>query len=66
MRPALLWLNSKRTQEGLWRLEHVHAGAVHFELEEVGKPSRFITRMALVVLDHYGRDIPNTLDSPLA
>ncbi len=66
MRPALLWLRGKQTQKGLWRLEHVHAGAVHFDLEEVGKPSRFITRMALVVLDHYGRDIPNTSDSPLA
>jgi hypothetical protein len=66
MRPALMWLSGKRTQEGLWRLEHVHAGAVHFELEEVGKPSHFITLKAMVILDAYGRDFPNTLDSTLA
>ena len=66
MRPALQWLSGKRTQEGLWRLEHVHAGAVHFELEEVGKPSRFLTLKAMLVLDVYGRDVPDALDSGLA
>jgi len=65
MCPALLWLGGKRTQEGLWRLEQVHAGSVHFALEEVGKPSRFITWKAMVVLDAYGRNMPDAFDSGL-
>ena len=65
MRPAVQWLSGKRTQEGLWRLEHVHAGNVHFALEEVGKPSRFITLKAMVALDAYGSEIPDAFDSGL-
>lgn len=63
MRPAVLWLAKRRTSEGLWRLEHVHAGQVHFALEEIGKPSRFITLKAMAVLKAYGREVSYGFDS---
>ena len=62
MREAILWLAGKQTREGLWRLEHTHAGNVHFPLEEIGKPSRFITLKAMLVLRAYGRDVPDAID----
>jgi hypothetical protein len=39
--------------DGTWRLERVHSGAVHFDLEEVGGPSRWNTLRARRVLDWY-------------
>ena len=66
MRPAVLWLSEKRMKEGRWRLEHTHAGNVHFALEEVGKPSRFVTWKAMLVLNAYGRDVLDAIDSNLA
>jgi hypothetical protein len=53
MRPAIEWLEAKRRPGGLWYLEHQHKGNVHFVLEETGKPSRFITLKALVILDYF-------------
>ncbi len=57
MLPALRWLAKKRTKEGLWRLEYVHPGNVHFEIEKKGMPSRFITLNALIVSHAYGHMI---------
>ncbi|MFA5006127.1 MAG: hypothetical protein WC509_01475 [Candidatus Izemoplasmatales bacterium] len=54
MRPALDWLLAKRNQEGVWFLEHVHEGRVHFPVGEVGQPSRHLTVLALHVLGFYG------------
>ena len=56
MTPALAWLEGKRKPSGLWHLENIHKGNLHFELEAVGQPSRFITLKALCILDHF-RDI---------
>jgi len=53
MLPALRWLAGKQDAGGLWKLEYVHPGNVHFELEPVGQPSRFITLNALLVLAAY-------------
>ena len=47
---AIDLVRSKRTPHGTWLLESVHAGKVHFELEEVGQPSRWGTLRALRVL----------------
>jgi hypothetical protein len=53
MLPALCWLAGKQMENGLWNLEYVHPGSVHFELEPVGQPSRFVTLNALIVLAAY-------------
>lgn len=53
MRPAVDWLMKKQHTDGLWYLEHRHKGNVHFEMEEVGKPSRLITLKALVILNYF-------------
>ena len=58
MRPAIEWLEAKRRADGLWYMEHQHKGNVHFVLEETGKPRRFITLKALVILDYFQR-LPN-------
>ncbi len=55
MAPALQWLKSKRKADGLWYLENMHRGNVHFDMEEVRKPSRFLTLKALNVLRQYER-----------
>ena len=46
-------VRSKQTADGPWLLEHVYRGAVHFDMEEVGKPSRWNTLRALRVLRWY-------------
>lgn len=51
---AISLIESKRDADGRWALEHVHEGAVHFQMEELGKPSRWITLRAQLVLEWYG------------
>lgn len=46
-------LAAARSDDGTWRLERVHPGATHFDLEPVGEASRWITPRALRVLDWY-------------
>jgi len=53
MQPAIDWLQGKRQKTGVWHLENQHPGNVHFPLEEVGKPSRFITLKALYILRYF-------------
>lgn len=53
MRPAIDWLKGKRTRDGLWHLENLHKGNVHFHMEDTGKPSRFVTLKALHILNHF-------------
>ncbi len=53
IQPALCWLQGKRQKDGLWRLENIHKGNVHFSMEEVRSPSRFLTLKALTVLRHF-------------
>lgn len=47
---AIALVATKRDADGRWSLEHVHPGAVHFEMEIAGEPSRWNTLRALRVL----------------
>lgn len=49
MQPAIDWLHAKRKKDGLWYLENRHKGNEHLLMEELGKPSRFITLKALYI-----------------
>lgn len=53
MQDAIDVILKKRTKEGLWKLQANHPGRVHFQLEEVGKPSRWNTLRVLRVLKHF-------------
>jgi hypothetical protein len=49
---AIELVRSKRREDGTWRLENTHPGAVHFHLEDGdGRPSRWNTLRACRVLD---------------
>lgn len=51
---AIQLVRSKRQPEGVWLLENIHSGKVHFALEDGdNRPSRWITLRALRVLRWY-------------
>ncbi|HEY2016388.1 MAG TPA: hypothetical protein VGH38_22945 [Bryobacteraceae bacterium] len=53
---AIALLESRRRPDGFWPIQNRHAGKVFFEMEQVGKPSRWNTLRALRVLRwHQGR-----------
>ncbi len=47
---AIALLEKKRTKDGRWPLQNRHPGKTFFEMERVGKPSRWNTLRALRVL----------------
>ena len=47
---ALALVRSKQQSDGTWLLENTHPGAVHFTMEDDGRPSRWNTLRALRVL----------------
>ncbi len=51
MAEAVAVVESKRQADGRWLLDRIHPGRVHFDLEDVGAPSRWNTLRALRVLD---------------
>jgi hypothetical protein len=51
MAEAVAVVRSKQQADGRWLLDHLHPGRVHFDLENVGTPSRWNTLRALRVLD---------------
>jgi hypothetical protein len=53
MKAAFDWLLSKRRGDGRWYLENQHKGNVHFAMEELRGPSRFITLKALYILKQF-------------
>jgi hypothetical protein len=53
MDDAIEVLLKKRRQDGTWPLQGRHPGATHFEMEQVGRPSRWNTLRALRVLKHF-------------
>ena len=56
MAEAVEVVRSKRQPDGRWRLDRIHPGRVHFDLEGgVGAPSRWNTLRALRVLDWWDR-----------
>ncbi|HLP93053.1 MAG TPA: hypothetical protein VK168_03410 [Saprospiraceae bacterium] len=58
MADALQLLCNKRRSDGRWPLQAKHPGAVHFDMEKPGQPSRWNTLRALRVLTFY----PNSCD----
>jgi hypothetical protein len=50
LRDAISLLEQKRLPDGRWSLEHRYRGKVFFEMESIGKPSRWNTLRALRVL----------------
>lgn len=54
MTDALDVLISKRRSDKKWPLQAKHTGQTHFDMESVGKPSRWNTLRALRVLNHFG------------
>ncbi len=53
MKDALDIIIKKRNSEGKWPLEMKYSGKCHFDMEEVGQPSRWNTLRALRVLKHF-------------
>jgi hypothetical protein len=47
-------IRDKRTQDGIWLLEKSYNGQMWADVEIKGKPSKWITAFALIVLDHFG------------
>jgi hypothetical protein len=52
MKPAIDVIVKKR-KSGYWLLQANHRGQTHFEMEQVGKPSRWNTLRAMRVLKHW-------------
>jgi len=50
LKEAINLVKAKRRPDGLWPLEHKYAAEVFFNMEPVGKPSRWVTLRALRVL----------------
>ena len=53
MQEAMNVILKKRNKEDTWNLNANHPGQVHFQMEKVGKPSRWNTLRALRVLNHF-------------
>jgi len=53
MQDAIDVLIKKKNKENTWNLNANHTGQVHFQMEKVGKPSRWNTLRALRVLKHF-------------
>lgn len=62
MDDALQLLCAKRKTDGRWLLQAKHPGAVHFDMEKPGQPSRWNTLRALRVLKAY---LPVAFTMPL-
>lgn len=54
MDEAIEVLQKKRRADNTWPLQARHPGRTHFEMEAVGKSSRWNTLRALRVLEHFG------------
>ncbi|MCL4396703.1 MAG: hypothetical protein M1482_18185 [Chloroflexi bacterium] len=51
---ALAFVRKKRRPDGKWLLPSRYKGAVHFEMEQAGAPSRWNTLRAMRVLKYFG------------
>jgi hypothetical protein len=47
---AIEFIQKKQNKDGTWNLQNKHKGLTYFEMEEVGKPSRWNTLRALRIL----------------
>lgn len=59
MQPAIEVLLKKRNKNGSWNVQARYPGAVHFEMEQAGKPSRWNTLRALRVINQFRALIKN-------
>jgi hypothetical protein len=59
MNDAIEILFNKRNKENTWNLQANHKGQIHFEMEKVGKPSKWNTLRILRVLNHFEIDLKN-------
>jgi hypothetical protein len=57
MSDALAIVASKQRPDGKWLLAAAHPGQVHFQMEQVGQPSRWNTLLALRVLRRFGAEM---------
>jgi hypothetical protein len=57
MKDALDLLNRKKMKDNRWPLQQRYSGRTYFEMEKVGKPSRWNTLRALRVMKWYGEHI---------
>ena len=55
LRDAIDLLNSRRGADGTWPVQHKYPGKVFFQMEQVGRPSRWNTLRALRVLQWWER-----------
>ena len=53
MNDAIDILQKKRNKENTWNLQANHPGQTHFDMEKIGKPSRWNTLRILKVLRHF-------------
>lgn len=53
MKKALDIIRSRQKKDGKWPLQEKHKGAVHFDMEKTGAPSRWNTLRALRVLNYF-------------
>jgi hypothetical protein len=61
---AIEILNAKQHSDGFWLMQNRHAGRTFFEMESVGKPSRWNTLRALRVLQWWGNSTPTPAAEP--
>ncbi len=59
MNDAIEVLFKKKNKENTWNLQANHSGQIHFEMEKVGKPSKWNTLRILRVLNHFEIDLKN-------
>ncbi len=53
MDKAISYLIGKRRPDGTWKLASGYPGEVHVVMEKAGKPSRWVTLLAMRILKHY-------------
>lgn len=57
MQDALDVLVKKRRKDGTWPVQARHPGQTHFDMEQIGRPSRWNTLRALRVLKKYNPEV---------
>jgi hypothetical protein len=56
LKDAIDLLKSRRNQDGTWPLQHKYSGEVYFDMEKIGRPSRWNTMRALRILKWWDKE----------
>ncbi|MCI0618731.1 hypothetical protein L0244_37615, partial [bacterium] len=56
LKDAIDLLKSRRNQDGTWPLQYKYSGKVYFDMEKVGRPSRWNTMRALRILNWWEKE----------